>query len=165
MVNSIMGATQGDIMTGLKPPPGVTDALAAAKAPPAAPQAPAAPQDPSVPALGGLGLFPAPGATPMDWAKMAQWKNPDQPAAPAPAPQPAAAPSPAPQASVPLPQPRPDAAPQAEPDMGFFQRNAMMMRDPITGAFIDPTGAATAQSVRGPDLIAKMMGYLSNKVA
>jgi hypothetical protein len=46
--------------------------------------------------------------------------------------------------------------------MSFFQRNAAMMRDPGTGAFIDPNSAAQAQ-VRGPDLIAKMMSYLHNK--
>jgi hypothetical protein len=44
---------------------------------------------------------------------------------------------------------------------GFFQHNAQAMRDPSTGGFIDPAGAAQAQSqVRGPDLINKMMGYL-----
>jgi hypothetical protein len=30
--------------------------------------------------------------------------------------------------------------------MGFFQRNAAMMRDPATGALIDPSGAARAQA-------------------
>jgi hypothetical protein len=30
--------------------------------------------------------------------------------------------------------------------MGFFQRNAAMMRDPATGELIDPQGAARAQA-------------------
>ncbi|WP_316235062.1 MULTISPECIES: hypothetical protein [unclassified Bradyrhizobium] len=47
------------------------------------------------------------------------------------------------------------------PMSGFFQRNAAMMRDPSTGALIDPAGAAAAP--RGPDLINKMMGYLHGK--
>jgi hypothetical protein len=56
---------------------------------------------------------------------------------------------------------RPDQAPAPTPtDTGFFARNTAMMRDPSTGAFIDPSAA---QSVRGPDLIAKMMSYLHNK--
>lgn len=67
-----------------------------------------------------------------------------------------------PNPQVPLPQARPAEAPQPEPDTSFFMRNAMMMRDPTSGDFIDPTGAA---SVRGPDLINKMMGYLHNKVS
>jgi hypothetical protein len=69
-----------------------------------------------------------------------------------------AAPQSAPQ--VPMPQARPAEAPQAEPDTGFFMRNALSMRDPSTGEMIDPSGA---QSVRGPDLISKMMTYLHNK--
>jgi hypothetical protein len=60
---------------------------------------------------------------------------------------------------VPMPQARPAEAPQD--DTGFFMRNALMMQDPAGGGFIDPEGAA---SVRGPDLISKMMGYLHNKV-
>jgi len=63
--------------------------------------------------------------------------------------------------TVPVPQARPAEAPQPEPDTGFFMRNALMMQDPNGGGFIDPQGAA---SVRGPDLISKMMGYLHNKV-
>lgn len=61
-------------------------------------------------------------------------------------------------------QGQPSAAPQGQPGspMGFFQHNAMSMRDPSTGGFIDPTGSAQAQQsqVRGPDLINKMMAYL-----
>jgi hypothetical protein len=41
-------------------------------------------------------------------------------------------------------------------------RNSLMMKDPMGGGYIDPAGAA---SVRGPDLISKMMGYLNNKVS
>jgi hypothetical protein len=60
-----------------------------------------------------------------------------------------------------MPMPRPDQAPAPQqPDTGFFARNAAMMRDPSTGQFIDPSAA---QSVRGPDLINKMMAYLHNK--
>jgi hypothetical protein len=76
-----------------------------------------------------------------------------------------------PSAHVPMPRARPaqapaaPAAPQAapqesQPDTSFFMRNAMMMRDPATGELIDPSGAA---SVRGPDLISKMMKYLHDK--
>lgn len=61
-------------------------------------------------------------------------------------------------AAIPMPQARPAEA----PDTSFFMRNALMQRDPMTGAFLDPAGAA---SVKGPDLIAKMMGYLHNRVA
>lgn len=78
------------------------------------------------------------------------------------------APAAAPQAApVPMPRARPAqaSAPQApaqesQPDTSFFMRNAMMMRDPASGELIDPQGAA---SVRGPDLISKMMTYLHNK--
>jgi len=62
---------------------------------------------------------------------------------------------------VPMPRARPEQSPVSEPEMGFFARNAAMMRDPLTGDFIDPTAAAKA--VRGPDLISKMMTYLHNK--
>jgi hypothetical protein len=59
----------------------------------------------------------------------------------------APAPAQAPQApSVPVPSPRPAQAPQPQPQMGFFQRNAAMMRDPATGELIDPQGAARAQA-------------------
>lgn len=133
------GAAQGDIM---KPNP------RSAFVQPSAPAAPAAPTPPPQ----------APW-----WADGRSFGA--APAAPPPAPAPAAAapamrPPQAPQ--VPLPQPRPAEAPSAPPDMSFFQRNAAMMRDPGTGAFIDPTAAAQAQ-VRGPDLINKMMAYLHNK--
>lgn len=70
--------------------------------------------------------------------------------------------APAPAASTPMPQARPAEAPAPEPDTSFFMRNALMMHDPNGGGLIDPMGAA---SVRGPDLINKMMGYLHNKVS
>jgi hypothetical protein len=81
------------------------------------------------------------------------------PQAPQPAPAPAAPTAPE-AAPVPMPQARPAEAPQAEPDTSFFMRNALSMRDPSTGELIDPSGAS---SVRGPDLISKMMTYLHNK--
>lgn len=77
---------------------------------------------------------------------------------PMPPPRPPQAPQPAP--SVPMPMARPPEAPQPAPDTGFFMRNALMQQDPMGGGFINPTGA---QSVRGPDLISKMMTYLHNK--
>jgi len=79
-----------------------------------------------------------------------------------PAPQVATPPQPA---STPMPQARPADAPAPIPTpdpMSFFQRNTAMMRDPVTGQFIDPRAASDAQ-VRGPDLINKMMSYLHNK--
>lgn len=66
--------------------------------------------------------------------------------------------------TVPVPQPRPAAPPQApapQPEMSFFQRNAAMMRDPVTGAFIDPQGAAAAEAQGS--IIQKMWGYLHQK--
>lgn len=113
-----------------------------------------------VPALGGLGLFPGAPNSPMNWLQGAQYKptppmmHPTAPPAPAPAVA-AAAPS------VPLPMARPADAPAPPEDTGFFRRNALMMTDPMTGQLIDPQGA---QSVSGPTLIDKMMGYLHNKV-
>jgi hypothetical protein len=67
--------------------------------------------------------------------------------------------------TVPLPMARPDAAPQAVPDMGWFARNAAMMRDPSSGAFIDPTNAERAQSqmASGPDVINKLLSYFHTK--
>ncbi len=48
--------------------------------------------------------------------------------------------------------------------MGFFERNAAMMRDPNdpSTSFIDPVRAAQAQA-SGPDLIAKYMQFFKNK--
>jgi hypothetical protein len=70
-------------------------------------------------------------------------------------------PQPRPQmAQAPMPQPRPQQAPQ---EMGFFQRNAAMMQDPVMGGgFIDPGAAAQAQSA-SPANINKMLGLLFNK--
>jgi hypothetical protein len=47
--------------------------------------------------------------------------------------------------------------------MGFFQRNAAMMRDPVTGQLIDPQGAARAQQQDQGGLIQRMLGYLGSK--
>lgn len=87
--------------------------------------------------------------------------------------------------SVPLPRARPAQAnapmdirppaqqaapaPQAAPSdggMSFFTRNAMMMQDPATGQYIDPTGAAKAQAAMPQQqdqgsLIQKMLGRLT----
>lgn len=50
------------------------------------------------------------------------------------------------QPHVPMPTARPTHAPQALTPMSFFQRNAAMMRDPVSGMFIDPANAARAQA-------------------
>jgi hypothetical protein len=98
--------------------------------------------------------FNALGPTPLQTAE----------ATPAPLPSPAlsamnqAAPAPAP--AVPTPQPRPD-VPAPDP-MGFFQRNAALMRDPSSGAFIDPTSAERAQA-SGPDVINKLLQMFHQK--
>jgi hypothetical protein len=87
----------------------------------------------------------------------AQW-----PAGPVGAPAPSqAGPGPAP--APPMPAPRPPEAPAPTPDMGFFQRNSAMMRDPSSGQFIDPTNAANASQASGPDVIQKLMSYFHNK--
>jgi hypothetical protein len=80
------------------------------------------------------------------------------PPVPMPQPRPPEAPQAAPH--VPMPMARPAEAPQPQPDTSFFMRNALMMQDPMGGGYIDPAGAA---SVRGPDLISKMMSYLHQK--
>lgn len=132
--------------------------------PMAAPPAPQ-PQTP-VPAMGGLGLFP--GAP-----QMAQ--SPLQTAVATPSPLPgdtppqppalsaqAMIPPAAPPHGVPMPTARPADAPQAPPDMSWFQRNAAMMRDPSSGAFIDPVNADRAQA-SGPDVINKLLSYFHTK--
>lgn len=57
----------------------------------------------------------------------------------------------APQPSVPMPQPRPMDAPQADanPMMSFFQRNAALQKDPLSGDYIDPASASRAQAQPG----------------
>lgn len=45
---------------------------------------------------------------------------------------------------------------------GFTSRNTAMMRDPVTGDFIDPQAAKSADA-NGPDLIKKFMNYLHSK--
>lgn len=138
LMYALQGAAQPDVLNNHKP--AMVPSPAPSPAPSATPAAPSAPQLPSWVdgrSFGaGIPTPPAPQASP-----------PTQPA------------------SVPMPQARPAEAdasqPAPTPDMGFFARNAAMMRDPGTGAFIDPMGAA--QAVRGPDLINKMMAYLHNK--
>ena len=142
MSYALQGAAQGDILTNHKP----------AMLPTAAPAAPVAPTPAS----------PSPAPNPANWGSLGYPASPPQaptPTPPTPAPPAVSQPTPAP-----TPQPRPavaDAQPQPQHDMSFFQRNAAMMRDPSTGAFIDPMGAA--QAVRGPDLISKMMDILHKK--
>lgn len=82
---------------------------------------------------------------------------PAAPAVPMPAPRPQSF---APMPSAPMPMARPADAPQAQPDTGFFMRNALMQQDPITGGFLDPSAVS---KVSGPDLISKMMAYLHKK--
>jgi hypothetical protein len=53
----------------------------------------------------------------------------------------------------------PVGAPQ---DQGFFANNAAMMRDPLSGSFLDPTAASGAQA-SGPDVINKLMSYFHKK--
>lgn len=64
--------------------------------------------------------------------------------------------------TVPMPMARPAEAPQPQPDMGFFARNAAMMQDPSSGAFLDPAGAERGQA-SGPDVIQKLMSYFHSK--
>ena len=112
--------------------------------------------------------------------QMPQPTAPMLPTPPTPAPVDMGSPAPAPQATTPpalsaqalappaapqgvtMPMPRPAEAPQAPPDMGFFQRNSAMMQDPTNGGFIDPEGAARAQA-SGPDVINKLMSYFHKK--
>lgn len=80
---------------------------------------------------------------------------------------PAAVPMPTPRPqmaapSTPMPQARPVDAPQPEAPMGFFARNTALMRDPVSGAYLDPAAAQRAE-VTGPDLIQKFMQYFHNK--
>jgi hypothetical protein len=114
--------------------------------------------DPSARVAQGHSMF---GPTPLQTAA----------ATPAPLPAPANIPPPAlsaqamaPQEApqVPMPAPRPPEAPQAPADMGFFARNTAMMRDPSSGAFIDPAAGESAQA-SGPDVINKLMSYFHKK--
>lgn len=87
--------------------------------------------------------------------------NAQGPAGPMGAPQTPPSPIGAPQ-SVPMPMARPAEAPQAPPEMPWWQRNSAMMSDPNGGGFIDPEGAARAQA-SGPDVINKLLSYFHNK--
>jgi hypothetical protein len=106
---------------------------------------------------------PAQSAPQMPWWASGDLSKMPGAAPQAPSPAPAPAPVSAPQtAPVPMPQARPADAPQAPPDTGFFMRNAMMQRDPMTGQLLDPSASS---SVSGPDLISKMMTYLHGKAS
>lgn len=73
---------------------------------------------------------------------------------------PAPAASAVPNGTIPLPAPRPQSAPSGQP-MGFFAGNTAMMRDPISGDFIDPVAAQNAQAnISGPALVQKFMNLL-----
>ncbi len=48
------------------------------------------------------------------------------------------------------------------PQQGFFARNTAMMKDPVTGGYVDPTAGQSAEAT-GPDLIQKFMTYLHDK--
>lgn len=90
---------------------------------------------------------------------------PAAPQPPALSPQAMSAPMPAPApAAVPMPAPRPTDAPQAPAPMSFLQRNSAMMRDPGSGAFIDPANAQRAQAT-GPDVINKLLDMFHKKDA
>lgn len=133
--------------------------------PPQAPSpSPAAPSAPAAPMANPANWGVSPGA--MSAAPGSSWVDSTKPPTNLMPPAPAAAPAPAPQApqAPPMPQaPQAQAPAPQQPDMGFFARNAAMMRDPGTGQFIDPAGAAQAQATRGPDLINKMMALLHDK--
>jgi hypothetical protein len=105
--------------------------------------APAAPMLPAPPAPAPVDMGPP--------ALSAAAMAPQGPPAPAPAP------------AVPMPQARPPEAPQAPEPMSMFQRNALMMRDPSSGAFIDPVGADRAQQASGPDVINKLLDMFHKK--
>lgn len=157
LLAAIMGSIQGDTLNNHK---GFFTSDAVKQADAAASQAAGNPQPTqAMPPVQPMDDAPQRGAPELPW-----WASGDmtkmfpgasQPSSPVPMPM--ARPPQAPQAAPAAPA----AAPQeAQPDTSFFMRNAMMMRDPGTGELIDPSGAA---SVRGPDLISKMMKYLHNK--
>lgn len=131
----------------------------AAKQASAPPPAPPGPPPPSVP-ISVSNYSPPSQVQPTQAMPPAQGLDlPMAPSVPMPQPRPQmAAPTPAP-APVPVPQPRPAEAPQP---MGFFARNTAMMRDPLTGAFLDPASAKQADAT-GPDVIQKFMNYFHNK--
>jgi hypothetical protein len=105
---------------------------------------------------------PAPAPQPPPAAPVVAQGDPVGAGVPLPAPRPQAAPSAPAAQPVPMPQPRPAEAPQQAPGMSFWQRNAAMMRDPITGSFLDPAAAQRADAT-GPELIQKFMNYFNDK--
>lgn len=50
------------------------------------------------------------------------------------------------QAPVPMPAPRPSIPQDSPAAMGFFQRNAALQRDPLTGDYLDPAAASKADA-------------------
>lgn len=128
-------------------------------APPAPPAAPPAPPTADPASMLGPHMF-----NPV--------QPPNNPAVPSwaqlgPLPSPAGGNASSPSAAVPLPAPRPQPAPAVQaavpqPGMSFWQRNTAMMRDPATGAFLDPQAAAQADA-SGPDLIQKFMNHFNQK--
>jgi hypothetical protein len=123
---------------------------------PPTPQTSFGPGSPNERVAQGFNAF---GPTPLQTAQATPAPLPSPPALSA---QVMAAPATSPAPAVPTPAPRPPEAPSQAPDMSWFQRNAAMMRDPSSGAFIDPTNAESAQA-SGPDVIQKLMSYFHNK--
>lgn len=152
LLAAIMGSIQGDTLNNHK---GFFTSDAVKQADAAASQAAGNPQPTQpMPPVQPLDDAPQRGAAELPWWATGDMTKMFPGASPAPVPMPRARPAQAPQAA-------PEAAPQeSQPDTSFFMRNALMMRDPASGELIDPQGAA---SVRGPDLISKMMTYLHNK--
>lgn len=154
LMAAIMGSVQGDVLNNHKPrmygPSGPAipgGQVTGSPLPPVAGMGP-----PSPPISGPQSPTPAAPPTYPGVDAMAGHAGPTYPqvdpmaahAAPMPQPRPQMA-----QAPMPMPQPRPPQAPQAPQEMGFFQRNTAMMRDPVTGMFIDPSAAARAQAQGG----------------
>lgn len=172
--------SSGDVLKWLKDPYGINarhaeDPMTAggSHVPTAVPQAPV-PSSTGVPALGGLGLFPP--AAPMSQTPMQTAM-----ATPAHLPQPAPQPSQAPPVMAQGPTapqgmalqygpisvggaPIAEGPQKPENTMGFFARNAAMMQDPSSGAFLDPVNAARAQA-SGPDVIQKLLDMFHRKDA
>lgn len=67
----------------------------------------------------------------------------------------------APQQAAPQPAPQAAGGPSGGGWGGFFANNTAMMRDPVSGDFIDPKAAAMAQAnTTGPELVQKFMNML-----
>jgi hypothetical protein len=156
-MRAVAGGTQGDILTDPKLLAHVNNAFT-----PAAPAAsfderfpaPAAPEEPMTPQARlnhGFNMFGPSASRGIPTMASQNLPTPMDNLPPAAAP------------AVPMPTPRPEEAPQPPaPDMGFFARNTAMMRDPSSGAFIDPAAGESAQA-SGPDVINKLLSYFHNK--